>query len=96
MDKYFKLPTGYVCLQRNGDSIYAYNSGYTVRDTYELDNFEYVKVSTSTNNYGYNPNVCLPSTMTHLIPSSFAPFAFLSASIFICVLISGLFYVFRR
>lgn len=96
MDKYFKLPTGYACLQRNGDGVYAYNSSYQVRDSYELDNFEYIKINTSTSNIGYNVNTCLPSTMTHLIPSSFAPSVFIAVSIFVALLISGIFYVFRR
>lgn len=96
MDDYFKLPSGYACISRNGDQIYAYSSNYLVRDTYELDNFKYYKVSTSQSNYAYNPNICLPSSLTHLIPSSLSGFVFLSVSIFICVLISGLFYVFRR
>lgn len=96
MDKYFKLPTGYACLQRNGDGVYAYTSNYQVRDQYEFDNFEYVKINTQTSNIGYNVSTCLPSTMTHLIPSSFAPSAFLGISMFVCLLISGIFYVFRR
>lgn len=96
MDEYFKLPTGYACIQRNGDQFYAYNSTYTTRDTYELDNFKYLKVATSTNNYGYTANTCLPSSVTHVIPFSMAGEVFLSVSIFICVLIAGLFHVFRR
>ena len=96
MDEYFKLPTGYACIQRNGDQLYAYNSTYNVRDTYELDNFKYLKVGTATNNYGYTVSVCLPSTETHLIPSSMAGEVFLAVSIFIALIVTGLFHVFRR
>ena len=96
MYNYFKLPTGYSCLQRNGDSIYAYSSNYQVRDTFELDNFVYIKVATSSNSYGYSVNSCLPSDLVYLIPSSFAPFVFLSCSILVSLIISGLFYVFKR
>lgn len=96
MDKYFKLPTGYTCLQRNGDNIYAYTTDLRTRDTYELDNFQYVKVASNTNSYGFTLGSCLPTDMAYLIPSSFAPSAFLAASLFICVLVIGLFNVFKR
>lgn len=96
MDDYFKLPIGYACLQRNGDSIYAYSSNYQVRDSYELDNFKYIKVATSTNNYGYTANTCLPSTMTHLIPFSLSGSLFIAVSIFVSVLVIGVFNVFKR
>lgn len=96
MDKYFKLPTGYACLQRNGDGVYAFSQDFRTRDTYELDNFEYVKVSTSTSNVGYNTNTCLPSSMTHLIPTSISGFVFLSIVISIIALSAALFSIFRR
>ena len=96
MDEYFKLPTGYTCIQRNGDQLYAYNSTYTTRDTYELLNFKYQKVATNSNNYAYNPSVCLPTTETHLIPSSMAGDVLLMVGLFICLLMTGLFHVFRR
>lgn len=96
MDKYFKLPTGYTCLQRNGDQVYAYTQNNTVRDTYELDNFEYLKIASSTNNYGYSVGTCLPSTVSHLIPASISGYVFLSVTIVISVLVIGLFNVFKR
>lgn len=96
MDKYFKLPTGYACLQRNGDGVYAYSQDYRTRDTFELDNFEYLKVSSSTSNVGYNVNTCLPNSLTHLIPSSISGFVFLSIVISIIALSAGLFSIFRR
>ena len=96
MDKYFKLPENYACLQRNGDGVYAYSSDYRTRDTYELDNFEYIKVATSTSQYGYTPGTCFPSSMTHLIPSSVSGFVFLAIVISVLTLVAGLFSIFRR
>lgn len=96
MDDYFKLPTGYACLARNGDNIYAYNSGYTTRDTYELANFRYVKIATESRINGYTVNTCYPSDMAYLIPASFGPACLISISLFITLIIKGIFYVFRR
>lgn len=97
MNDYFKLPTGYACISRTGtDGLYAYTSNYQTRDQYEFDNFKYVKIGTSTNNMGYNVNSCLPSTISHLIPSSVAGYLFLSATIFVSVIVIGVFHVFKR
>lgn len=96
MDSYFKLPTGYSCLTRSGELIYAYTSDYRTRDTYELDNFKYTKISSSYSNVGYNVNTCLPSSMTHLIPQSISGDIFLSVVLCCCLLTFGLFKVFKR
>lgn len=59
MDEYFKLPTGYQCLDINSsDRVYAYTSNR--RDTYILNGFKWEKVaetayssySTCSFNYG--------------------------------------------
>ena len=96
MDDYFKLPTGYACIQRNGDQFYAYTNNYQTRDTYELINYKYIKVASNTNNYGFTANTCLPSSVSHVIPSSISGDLFVSLSLFIVLIVSGLFYVFKR
>ena len=96
MDNYFKLPTGYACLERSSNQVRAYTSDYRTRDTFELINFQYQKVNTQTNTYAYTPSMCLPNSLTHLIPESISGSVFVAASIFLSILMMGLFHVFKR
>lgn len=93
---YFKLPENYACLQKNNSQILAYSSDYKTRDTYELDNFQYLKVASSYSNYGYTPGICLPSDTTYLIPEDMAGHVFLGAIITAVALATVLFKVFSR
>lgn len=96
MDDYFKLPTGYACLARDGEYIRAYQQGFGTRDTFELDNLKWVKVATQSTPGTFSPSVCLPQTMTHLIPSSVSGFFFAAAVGCVLTLVAGLFSIFRR
>lgn len=96
MNAYFSLPQGYSCLQKNSSQVYAYDSTYRSRDTFELINFKWIKTATSSNNNGYTVSVCLPTDMTYLIPDSVTS-GFLTVCAFgMAVLVAGLFKVFSR
>lgn len=94
--EYFKLPENYACLSRTDSQIYAFSSDYRVRDTYELNNFRWLKVGTSTNSYGFTPSVCLPDTESYLIPSELSGFVIVGATIIAAMFVAGLFKVFSR
>lgn len=96
MDEYFKLPEDYACLAKNGSQIYAYPSDFSRRDTFEFDNFRWLKVGSSTSFGSYSPSVCLPSTVTYLVPDSVAGSALVSATLIGLALCAGLFKVFSR
>lgn len=93
---YFKLPENYACLQKNSSQIYAYSQDYRTRDTFELNNFLWQKVGTSSNNYGYTVNTCLPSDSSYLIPDSISGEVFLAGVIIAVALATVLFKVFSR
>lgn len=93
---YFKLPENYACLQKNTSSIYAFSQDLKTRDTFELDNFRWMKVSSSYNQYGYSAGVCLDSSLKYLIPDSMSGQVFLGAIITAVALATVLFKVFSR
>lgn len=96
MDEYFKLPENYACLSKNGTQIQAYTTDFSRRDTFEFNNFRWIKVGTSTSYAGYSPSICLPNTMTYLVPDSVAGSALVSATLIGLALCAGLFKVFSR
>lgn len=93
---YFKLPDNYACIQKNSSQIYAYSQDYRTRDTFELDNFLWLKVASSSNNYAYTPGTCLPSDVDYLIPDSLAGSFVIAAALAAAILVAGLFKVFSR
>lgn len=92
---YFKLPTGYDCFSRNGSDVYAYRNNYRDRALFQLINYKWEMVQTSTNNNGYVVNTCL-STTDYLIPQDMLGSLFVAAAIAAATLVFGLFKVFSR
>lgn len=96
MNEYFKLPENYACLSKNGSQIQAYTTDFSRRDTFEFDNFRWIKVGTTTSFGGYSPSACLPSDMTYLVPDSVAGSALVASTLIGLALCVGLFKVFSR
>lgn len=93
MTNLFKLPESDGCLVRNNNYVYDYLSNH--RDTYELINFEWTKISTTTYSSLPSGAVCLDSG-SYLLPADFAGFAFLVCGACAIFMLSLIWSIFRR
>lgn len=91
---WFSLPEGYDCVVRQNDTtLYAYGSGK--RDIYTINGFNWLKTSTSDNNWSGVPDSAICQT-TAQIPSSVVPSFLLTGSAFVIMFFIFIYKLFGK
>ena len=87
---FYSLPSGYSCITRNGDTLYAYTSNRL--DTYNINGFYWQKTSSqSYSGYSYN-QVCLSDNQ---YPSAFPNFLILPSVILVLSFFHVIFNIYK-